>query len=637
MKKYIFIFFVGVWINIYNSPTYKSELPFYYSLQNVDENIQKEKVSHAACQILIDITRNELPASGKMTTVTLNLINGLRCGFFPILTSHSLLYNAIKHSIDSSLSLHSDLSQNPFLADRWYLYEIPGYDFLLFIPKEFNEYYKSAGLNVSNLINLSHLLPQNSSQEGSKPLLEYLEGRTAKPIRMLKNPMDFMRDVFRQKSLFIWDFIIIGHGAKDKIANLNMSGINWLLSFFDTMSTGVVYILSCFAGGSNLKLLEFNESGITIAHSYTIINGAIADIAISIPPEVVKNNITSFFNNAAYLADRGASLDRLIKFLTIDERVGIVGSIPQIWLPGGIGFTTFTVDEKILNLNTVMLRKHELEKKDIIIKDKQAVLLYPLAIDVNLDVDAKIYKHQKRLSFKFPNSILPDISELIEKVTLVQNIELLAQILGLEPFLAFDRKLLEFKKEIQETLYQYPFFIGMAKGSSVGHFKKITVAQSLPNKGVFKFVRDSFLNIPYALDTKKFLIDEISGPNDLASILTILQLDRADTNTLISIFKTSDEQKQKKIIDVIKRKYQETKRPIQEHIGTLDQITLKNCIISVSREKIIYDFELEKTAWHLEILASAAKPKAQDIWPFTQKDRETHQNEYRDLLKQIKE
>ena len=167
------------------------------------------------------------------------------------------------------------------------------------------------------------------------------------------------------------------------------------------MDTGVVYISTCFAGGKNINLLKMSDTGITFSHNFILIVGSATDAPTYVENEQEKFYL-HYYNFSAFLQDKGTSLNKLLQEINTlnmhtDSPHG-TSNIPQVWLPGGLGFQTFNIDERLFILGNVLVRVHEDEKKPITISDKQAVLVYPQSIKVPVIVKPRVYTSEDFIS-----------------------------------------------------------------------------------------------------------------------------------------------------------------------------------------------------------------------------------------------
>lgn len=71
-------------------------------------------------------------------------------------------------------------------------------------------------------------------------------------------------------------------------------------------------------------------------------------------------------------------------------------AIPSVMLPATDKFVPVSINDKIGILNNVLLEKYKIEKKDLIFKDKNIILIYPKDIPINLVID----------NLSFPNSAI---------------------------------------------------------------------------------------------------------------------------------------------------------------------------------------------------------------------------------------
>ena len=386
-------------------PIIKSD---YYSLENLKKLSTQKIEQHIPCYIFIDQTNEDNPDSQESAGVLLAMLTeAIDAGYYCMIVSHSLVQSfLVRKNPDHPYKLTADLFQS-----KWMLYEIPNTQFFLFIPKTYEAFYKK-GFNTARMQNLTPLLPQRGS--------DYQE-LTRHISRTVYYPMfssNQLNSIFSLNKNIIWDFVIDGHGAPyDQIAGLKPESINKLLHFFDTkLSTGVIYLISCYLGGTNLSLLDFKNQHVSVIHPYILIAGSIAEMTSHFHRDF-SEFIKKYFNAAAHLEDRGESLNELLQAVNyFSKETGPIhgtGQLAQVWLPGGLGFQTFNIDKALFWLGNVTLKTHEEEHKPILIQNKQAVLLYPDTIGVPLKVSP--YNYGSQALRELTSSLIPRLSEIYEQ------------------------------------------------------------------------------------------------------------------------------------------------------------------------------------------------------------------------------
>lgn len=519
----------------------------YYRIENLQNLKNQGKQIHVPCQIIIDQEGAESP---KTTAIALTsaLSVSLTAHQWPILVSaslmHNLLYKLEKISKGESIGKSENfLGETSFNKSDWEAYDVPNSQFILLLPKKYINFFSSA-FKTNTLKSITDFLPEN------KEYLKFMDWLNEKIIyKPLFSKADLAQvfiTVKESPSMPIIDFILDGHGGADRylaIAGLGPREINNALSFFDTLNTGTVIILSCSAGGKNLDLLQFKDN-INVTHNYLLIVGAISDEPIVKTSYIyIADDINSYqkcFNYSALLVDRGESLNRLLNALNISnfQPHGNAG-IPQVWLPNGYGFQTYNIDKEILVLGNVYEKIFAEEKKPIIINNKKAVLIYPKHIRTNLKITpfqipvgpAEYKSDNLKLRLEEKGNLWSKIPTLTE-AAFWKNLTN-AQISNLS--VELNKYFPSFKIEDPEHYksyndnFLYPQFILMAREQKpdqyVCHFHEINLEnQNCISCGVMRFIRDAFFGFQENPIEKTIFIDSITGFNDVALLAKAIQL-----------------------------------------------------------------------------------------------------------------
>lgn len=654
----------------YYTPTF-TNLGNYYDLQNL-LHVKPTQERHAACMILLDPIGQEKPTPGSSKSITTDLAAAIEAGFFPIITSASLVYNLL--SIIDFPVAQAQLQDKT----KWTIRDIPNSSFLLLMPKAWQAVYTQAGLQFQHLTELyAHQVNQAfiTTKTLSK---EYLQMGSNQSVSFA-----FMRSLFaskEQNQIITWDFVISGHGGTGiAIAGIRFDDMHRLLALFDHIKTGVAYILSCNAGGKNRTLIE-TQNQIPIAHQFIMIIGAIADIGVR--ALMTNETIAAFFESAAQFTNKGQALDALLETISSTIAKNDIASLPQVWLPGGLGFQTFAIKDRMEVLGNVKVKTHELEHQPLIIAKKAAVLIYPSTISVPVIVNAQ--EGANAFPARNTKAAPPNFTIAIDNPAFKnQFFNLLVDRLQLFPNLLQLRKsqvlsglsFAEFVDAYKENMGLialpgpafWPAFISMPPTILAHHFVSVQLeplatgyTKELYERnpfGVLTFLRDAFIVPTRELEGhKNFLIDTLTGSNDLAILTELDHMKRFATEfkslqaqiknitnlpaLLAQTTLTNDQTAFVERIEAqLKQLYQATKQsPFAEHVPTTNDITLNNVIVSVSKNFYVIMFSMthdgKQTAWQLR---QSITQKTDDYpsWNFQEIPPKEHMNSYTAFLEAI--
>ncbi len=583
------------------SPTSINTLP-YYKKEHLEELKNNNIQHHTPCVIILDVKFDETPEQYNIGNLTSTLADAITLKI-PTIVSSSVLHNLIvrkQQKVDSKHPENIDLinKANNLTEDEWFLFTTRLSNFFILIPKWYFDIYgdnKELGFDLYNLIGEPTALPSSKNLDFTS-----LISITDLPIDTNQTViLEAFNDIFIKKQKKtetyvpektpFWDFFVIGHGDTDTaIAGVKPFIFRKILKFFnDYIVTNVAYVTSCNAAGKNLKLIQFANTGAAQLLNYILIIGATTDA-----PVYGHIDLISFFDGAASLEDKSNSLDRLLTKVLPETEMELsqfISNIPQIWLPGGLGFQTYNIHNRIENIGLVKNLVHEIEHKPFEINKKLAVLIYPSKINVPMEVNVAstpVHSEEKRewisLSVSFGGQI--------------------------------------FEK--------YPTFISMLPGDAIHFFKHITVVTpSFERMGLLTFMRDSFLNISGRETKKTTLIDTLHGNNDFEDILMAERRKRVKR-----VGKTA------------------IKEPLHELVNLPSDLELKKVIIE-SSGKLLYNpsaeteqqqflfhiyiaFEFQGNAW--EFTATQDTIKNEPIgWNFKKIDVLQHQQYYNKLQKKL--
>lgn len=619
--------------------TAEQQLPqeYYYDEENIEKLVSQGVKLHAPGFIILE------PNETKSLTMADSLKSALSKTEMVVIASTAVFYRLLE------AYEKSDEEDNQFkyffIRDDKYnlLYQSPESNFVIFIPQNLLKIYQensiSLGINFEKLKNLSSFL--NVPYElGKKKYAKLKDQLKDYPKENKFNYQSFFKDfssIFTTKQttnpekLLIWDFIITGHGLTlpPEVAGLPIKEFNYLLTFFDkNLLVGTIIVDTCMAGGVNLNLLEFEEWGIKKNHPFIFIITATTDSPIH---GQYTGKYDYALNLAAWVSDKGISLNRLLHFLpniSLDlsyKEPKAIGSIPnntlsllvreslaipQVWLPNGIGFQTYNIDQYILVINNVMARVAFENRKPIIIKGKRVVLLYPPHIKAPIFVVPWVQRdadpHQMNLNLA--KSIIWDDMPMTSEYSFWKNIKPDKQMEALQ-MLAFEYPFLAKAAEKAEGSVIFPQFISMMRGDSIQAINNIVLPTSQiinPILGVIRFIRDAFLDKAERSSQKTFLIENLQGYNDISPLIQTARTIKGinQPHPLESILATKKNQ----------------------------IITLKNVLISTQfdpdnkKEIIVVAFTIDDTAWQFTYDDIKKLWPQTYLWNFTQIDPIPYQN-----------
>lgn len=499
----------------------------YYAVQNL-KNLEKQgKRHHAPCIIFIDEKGQEKPTASAIEALTRDFNENLNAQF-PCIVSSSVLYNLVFRKQNINDTQHPENkkvvdSLEKLTDDTWKIYKLGESKFFLLLPTWYLTSYKSdeeSGLLLSKLRPLTGVLPTNARNPDFTVLINYLENDESKNKNKPASIVSALEQAFTQKRYQhqeviqdkapIWDCIIEGHGSlQTSIAGVSPGTMQTILLFFNNKVTaGVVTIVSCNAGGQNLSLLQWREKDVALTFNYILIVSSITDAPIT--KKLTEQFLKDYFLNAALIDSKGG-LEKLLKDLVPEEQRTsnrmFLNQLPQVWLPGGIGFQTLKISDYIEIIGLVTNRVHELEDKPFIIKNRHAILIYPDAIKVPMVVEPT------------------DVISLKREGTWTE-------------FVIGDPQREYFSK-------RYPAFISMIPGHAIHYFEDIRVKPLFDNqseqsiltrplaiidlakrymgsgkRGILRFITDSFILPTLQRATQKImLIDTLTGHNDLTEVI----------------------------------------------------------------------------------------------------------------------
>ena len=599
----------------------------YYNAHNLNVLDQLGIQRHAPCMILIDEQETETlttPLNELANTVVLSFC--LKMQTFPIIVTAKLLENlllrvefrATKLKNDTNERLHEVIGTISSL--NWELYDIPNSQFILLFPKHFLSIYgKNPGFKKNP--NISDMLPGTQLDNYLK-LINWLQhNKKIIPLNSKNFTQIFVNK--NERNTPIWDFVIQGHGLNNPpiIAGLIPDTFNKMLSLFDQyIKTGAIYTISCSAGGKNRTLLETQQDGIQINHNFILLLGSISNSTVAHSYPKMFDTLVNFFNYAGDMRDKGKSLDDLLKSI-IFFKPDIISphgaqSIPQVWLPGGLGFQTLNISDQVLSINEVIVKKHSENKAPIIIKNKAAILLYPNVIDIPLYISPLYWeKPIPKSSWKsFPLLFEESFFKNVDNQTKKEVIDQLKTENILPDFLEQLSELSTQQSPINPNYYLYPEFISMRIDDEAHSFSEIQISTMFEGKqvaqGVLQFIREAFLDILPKHYSQIFFIDKLMGKNDISLLLAAVRI----LNKSLK------------------------KHPLEELLkeNINKEITLENVTIQIRyySGEIIISFKINDTAWRC--VQDITNTDMKTWWKFEKSNASYYENFYNEMKEKKK-
>lgn len=368
---------------------------------------------------------------------------GLR--LVPFLVSRSIVWNFLVRNRRAEIG-KDDLFIGSINWDLWNVYNIKGTQFLLFVPKVSTPFYlsqlKLATQEVlpNNKIDLYNWFESDVENQFVKPAESFKPEDLSKVFKIRK---DFALDQNIDPPV-IWDIIVQGHGTSAEsfgVAGASVAGISLfkmqeLLKYLNNeLYMGALLVETCSVGGKNSTLLQFDQA----VESKTLLNLNYIVIIASVSDRQTRgSNRTPFMHQDFFEKTANeSSLGDIIKSLTTRLEVN---SIPQIWVPGGYGFQTYQVDERVKILSKALVAAREDENRPIIVSETtQVILVYPQEINVPViikspqvvlvsmlkDVSRNSYHHFKHIEFEKKEAIAPFLKDLSQDDNARVEIDLL--------------------------------------------------------------------------------------------------------------------------------------------------------------------------------------------------------------------
>lgn len=509
--------------------------------------------------LLVDELGCESLSDDKICAITLLLNRAIEEQASPIIVSRSILHNYVarksfpKHPSHPENSL---LASGPFHKGIWRIFKIIGSSYYLLLPEAYltrkkivlepnpNRAIISLGLHFHMTIELSHMLPYGG--DFYRDLRTFLRDDKGWATLAL---MDLSQIFITHSKLHgpspcSWFFYIIGHGSpKSSTAGTSIVAIQNLLAFFDTfLRTNIVYINSCFLGGPVKEMLISK----TKPYHFLLTIGSIGDSVVVVHSE--EMSFAKFF----------ASLERITVPIQEDELAKAcshlapckeskwsshgVSSLPQVLLKEGFKIldphgTVAKIEKPAPSPKDIKPKKsYDPEEKDIeetsekpIHPENTIVIpLYEIEYSMPIHITPAICvkknpEHRSPLSFVANTEYFLRPESLDNQTTMLEVFGNASTLLDpfINPSLSKEENYRNALKHLSPPMALFPLFVSMIHGEcAMHHFANIVVLNEIgdvhsPFFGLLRFLRDAFCDASNRASKKVFLIDKLTGFNDL--------------------------------------------------------------------------------------------------------------------------
>jgi hypothetical protein len=564
---------------------------------------------HGQFIILVDSLEN---SENEHVAVVRSFATAITTLFVPFMASESIVHNFLTRN--GRADTKKDRCCNKSVDwSRWDVYKIPDAPFMYFVPKVYIATHRNSGLllldedritfdpksfarqtkqqksDVEFYANLLRRVFQLRSKTSIQPHEHDLKIKEALEEQAATELLE------EQKRLPVWDIIIHGHGnlttdvdrpeESANVAGVSVKTMKDMMKFFtNEIYVNTLFIETCSAGGQNANLLQFDKAignDTLININFEIIVGAISD-----DPTWVDDATEDKWDDFFRYAESALSLSDMLKILgSAQQRHAgsphASSNIPQIWVPGGYGFQTYQIDDRIKVLSKVLVSAREDEQKAIRVPNTtEVVLVYPKKISVPIEVGLFSTQVANADELSLRESAwknVPAAGEILlslpnERISTLNDAPALARMMTENP---------NYKSDMQSFMSKrnkYPRFISMLKGINNEHqLDRIELEtqqdKETPIGGVMQFIRDAFIpSITAETQSNQiFLIKELIGINDIS---LLLELVRAKTSNAVSDLELA----------------------LRPFIG--QRITLNNVNVGVSPRFVTIKFEFHDTRWN---------------------------------------
>lgn len=386
---------VGIFLScagiVYTNYTHEKQLKTlaqegYYEPKRYEQLIIQQQSRHIPLVIVFDEDEHiRSDGNDAMSRVVNDALYVASKGFAPIciITTPSIARICIAKDDSEPLSKQLNI----------FSLQSKGLDLVLLVPKSFDNV-------LLKEFNLSELMQFEGEHCLLAPWLACMEAHKQGSLYD-----DRLREIFAQRDQpdIIWDIHITGHGwpaASAYTLGITHKQIQSLLAMLNTnLHVGLVHLSSCYLPGSleHITPATIPDRYMQPLHYPVIVHGVYNDVVYGsglgdyskLSPQQI---LLSFWNAAASVTDKGASLDRMLKSLTDTDSLNV--SIMQVLLPGHDAFHVFGNHQLVLTLGPTLHQRMLYEQKPLDVH-QQVVLVYPSSVEIPLHVHS--FKNKTRL------------------------------------------------------------------------------------------------------------------------------------------------------------------------------------------------------------------------------------------------
>lgn len=323
----------------------------------------------------------------------------------PFLTNSTVLLNLKNAGI-------FDSTFKKLITGDWVLYKNKTEEYLIGLPKN---YWPLDAKDSNNLFNIG-LNEDVLQQINPSFLVDTLNQKEQKFNEQLQKDPQVIFEPFElehlKKILINPDarkrMFITGHGffagilleeklkeqaaqVKAIIAGMPVAAFQNFLEFLNTMGTDFLYVSSCYGGGYNLVQgyqKQNDEMAIKpLKLGYFVVVGALTDESTRGGTLKFKE----FFHAINNLFSPKTTLKNPFEEILKPVSSRFIQNLPSIRYPGSLNyFKVIDVDKKTEIITYALVTAKSIEKKPIIIKNKEAILLYPIEVAVPLKITEMI-------------------------------------------------------------------------------------------------------------------------------------------------------------------------------------------------------------------------------------------------------
>jgi len=535
---------------------------------------------------------------------------------------------------------HARLVMHPTNLEPIYLLDPQGFSQLTDSRNTYLEFLKIfSGIKLTDLTNLTSTLPHDDNDNDYSRLILWMnQNRLYKNIRIqhsdlekifLKNedlPQIFQDTLIKNE----WIFFFSGHGEIDSyIAGCPDYEWEFILRFLNSLETKLVFLATCMLGESNLSFLNSTINLEDMFFKFDLVSGALTDAPVGGSPnfEAFVQQTTISHLSPEKLPD---VLLPLSDILPETRAIHSTTRIPLVMHAGECEFKVCPLVPAIKFFTTENLEtKPQIELDENTLTAIFTTCTVQKPINVSLTSLKNIFEHipksgptQFERCFCF-DQIIPYFIELSKKqwTQFPSAYQLYHENDEILPIYQAHRELIAYKlvypafTSKTKNFYDHTNYIDRRKPTkTINKFCTINVgntfeARVIPEFGVLTFIRDAFFDIAARFSHRTFLIENLTGNNDISLILQLLEerypTVRAHPHPLRQLLTGKENQ----------------------------QITLQNVIIQTAtpihdQVYVHLSFQCGPTAWKLSYQVNPSICDHRTCWNFEQQNLVQHQEKF---------